>query len=209
MSTGTGPFGGIHVFIGNIGEPGPELDICTDLDEMAQRARPARAQPAMKRAFVGCIHGGELPDGSVLAGETAIYYDGESSTGETDSLYQLQDGGLGGCSDGSSILDPFEPPSRVGIFMAGTQPVQNSTAAAAITSGSAAAGAGGPASPRAQVLMDLMDRMTALITVVVNPVDQAQHDAGVARLREEVAQAKENLAAEDVRMAAERAALDA
>ena len=31
-------FGGIHVFIGKIGEPGPELDICTDLVETAQRA---------------------------------------------------------------------------------------------------------------------------------------------------------------------------
>ena len=33
------PFGGIHVFISKIGEPGPELDICTDLVETAQRAR--------------------------------------------------------------------------------------------------------------------------------------------------------------------------
>ena len=77
----------------------------------------------MKRAFMGCIHGGELFEGSVSGGEMAIYSDGESSTGETDSLYHLQDGGLGGCSDGSSILDPFEPPSRVGIFMAGMQPI--------------------------------------------------------------------------------------
>ena len=29
------PFGGIHVFIGKIGEPGPEPDICTDLIETA------------------------------------------------------------------------------------------------------------------------------------------------------------------------------
>ena len=35
------PFGGIHVFIGKIGEPGPEPDICTDLIEMAQHAKPA------------------------------------------------------------------------------------------------------------------------------------------------------------------------
>ena len=40
------PFGGIHVFIGKIGEPGSELDICTDLVETAQRASPARIQPA-------------------------------------------------------------------------------------------------------------------------------------------------------------------
>ena len=47
------PFGGIHVFIGKIGEPGPEPYICADLVEAAQRARPARAHPAVKRAFMG------------------------------------------------------------------------------------------------------------------------------------------------------------
>src|SRR6266536_5459769 len=31
------PFGGIHVFIGKIGEPGPEPDTCTDIIKMAQR----------------------------------------------------------------------------------------------------------------------------------------------------------------------------
>ena len=54
-----GPFGRIHVFIGKIGEPGPEPDISTDLVETAQRASPARVHPAMKRAFVGFIHGAE------------------------------------------------------------------------------------------------------------------------------------------------------
>ena len=64
--------------------------------------------------------------------------------------------------------------------MAGTQPGKNSAAAAAIISGPAAAEAGGPARPPAQVLMDLMDRMTTLLTAVVNPADQAQHDVEVA-----------------------------
>ena len=32
------PFGGIHVFIGKIGEPGLEPDNCTDIIETAQRA---------------------------------------------------------------------------------------------------------------------------------------------------------------------------
>src|SRR3990170_4124673 len=74
------PFGGIHVFIGKIGEPGPEPDICPDIVETAQRARPARVQPTVKRAFVGFIHGAELED-SVSGGETAICSDGESSMG--------------------------------------------------------------------------------------------------------------------------------
>ena len=56
--------------------------------------------------------------------------------------------------------------------------------------------------------MDLMDKMTTLLTVVVNPVDQAQHDAEVAQLKLDMAQAKEDLATEDARITAERAALD-
>ena len=110
------PFGGIHVFIGKIGEPGPELDISTDLIETAQHASLAPVQPAMKRAFVGFIHGAESKP--VFNGETVVHSDGESSTSETESLYQLQDGRIGGCSDGDSIPDPFDPPNRVAIFMA-------------------------------------------------------------------------------------------
>ena len=191
------PFGGIHVFIGKIGEPGPEPDLCADLIETAQRARPARARPALRHAFVGCIHGGPS-DRSGSGDETAAGSDGESATDESNSLYQLQDGRLMGCSDGDSIPDPFEPPSRVGIFMAGAQPVQNP-----------AAGAGNPVPSPAQVLMDLTDKMTALLTAVVDPADQAQHDAEVAQLKLDLVKAKEDLAAEGIRMAAERAALDA
>ena len=47
------PFGEIHVFIGKIGEPGPEPDLCADLIETAQPARPARALPALKACFCG------------------------------------------------------------------------------------------------------------------------------------------------------------
>src|SRR3954470_18926542 len=75
------PFGGIHVFIGKIGEPGPEPDICTDLVETAQRVRSARVKPVMKHAFVGVIHGGESEDRSESGGETVVYSGDESSTG--------------------------------------------------------------------------------------------------------------------------------
>ena len=82
------PFGGIHVFIGRIGEPGPEPDNCTDFVETAQRARKARVQPVMKRTFVGCVRGEELSEGSEDGGETTVLSDGDSSAGSTDSLYQ-------------------------------------------------------------------------------------------------------------------------
>ena len=59
----------------------------------------------MKRVFVG----EELSEGPEDGGVTAVPSDGDSSAGSTDSLYQVQDGVLGGCSDGFSIPDPCEP----------------------------------------------------------------------------------------------------
>ena len=81
----------------------------------------------MRSAFVGFIYGVESEDRSVSDGEMVVYSDDELSTSETESLYQLQDARLGGYSNGDSIPDPYEPPSRVAIFMAGTQLVQNSS----------------------------------------------------------------------------------
>ena len=89
----------------------------------------------MKRAFVGVIHGAEPKDRPVSDGETVVYSGDESLTGETESLHQLQDGRIGGCSDGDSIPDPFDPPNWVAIFMAGTQPALHSSTAAAMISG--------------------------------------------------------------------------
>ena len=86
------PFGGIQVFIGKIGEPGPEPDILPNIVEPAQRARSARIQPAMKRVFAGAVHGVQAEDESDSGGETVIYSDDESSSGETESLYLLRDG---------------------------------------------------------------------------------------------------------------------
>ena len=76
------PFDGIHIFIGRIGEPGPEPDSGTDLIETAQRARNTRAQPVMKRAFVGCIHEGELSKGSEGDGEPSVLSDVDSSAAQ-------------------------------------------------------------------------------------------------------------------------------
>ena len=205
------PFGGIHVFIGKIGEPGPEPDICTNSVETAQRARSARAKPVMKRAFVGVIHGVKSEDRPEAGYETVVYSGDESSTGDTESLYQLQDDQVRGCSDGDSIPDPPGRVNRVGIFMAGTQAANHSLTIAAMLSGSAVAaavGAGGLVRPPVQVLSNLFDALAALMAED-DPADQDAHNAEIAKVREQIVQAKADLAAEKDRMAAERAALDA
>ena len=62
--------------------------------------------------------------------------------------------------------------------------------------------------PSAQVLSELFDAL-AILMAEANPADQDIHNAEIAKVREQITQAKADLAAEDTRMAAERAALDA
>ena len=50
-----------------------------------------------------------------------------------------------------------------------------------------AAVAGGPVRPPAQLLTDLLDKLTALLTTVVNPADQDEHNAVIAKVRDEIA----------------------
>lgn len=92
--------------------------------------------------------------------------------------------------------------------MAGMQPALHSSTKVAMISGSAAAGAGGPVRPPAQVLSDLFD-MLATLMAEVNPADQDTHNAEIAKVKDQITQAKADLAAEDTRIAAERATLDA
>src|SRR4051812_7458057 len=117
-------------------------------------------------------------------------------------------GSGGGGSDGDSIPDPSDLPSRVGIFMAGTHAAPHSSATAAIVSGSTVAGAGGSMRPPAQVLSDLFDAL-AVLMAEANPTDRDAHNTEIAKVREQIQQAKADLAAEETRMAAERAALNA
>ena len=62
--------------------------------------------------------------------------------------------------------------------------------------------------PPAQVLSELFDVLVVLMGEV-NPPDQDVHNTKIAKVREQITQTKADLAAEDTRMAAERAALDA
>ena len=66
------PFGGIHVFIGKIGESEAEPNICTDIVESGRHARPAKVKAVPKHVFVGFIHGAELEGGSESGGETVV-----------------------------------------------------------------------------------------------------------------------------------------
>ena len=62
--------------------------------------------------------------------------------------------------------------------------------------------------PSAQVISDLFDALATLMAEV-NPANQDEHNAEIAKVKDQITQAKADLAAEDTRMAAERAALDA
>ena len=77
-----------------------------------------------------------------------------------------------------------------------------------MNTGSAAA-AGALARRPAQVLSGLMDAWATLLTTAVTPEMQDQHNADIAKLKDQITQAKQDLAIEDARMAEERAALDA
>ena len=88
--------------------------------------------------------------------------------------------------------------------MAGTQPTVQSSSTTAMISGLAAA-TGGLARRLAQVLAGLLDALTALLTMAVTPKTQDQHNADVTKLKDQIIQAKADLAAEEARMAEERA----
>ena len=62
--------------------------------------------------------------------------------------------------------------------------------------------------PLAQVLSELFDAL-AVLMAEANPADQGVHNAEIVKVKEQITQAKADLAAEDTRMAMERAALDA
>ena len=52
-------------------------------------------------------------------------------------------------------------------------------------------------------MTDLLDKLTALLIAEVSLADQAQHNTEIGKLCDEVALAKEDLAAENARMTAE------
>ena len=87
--------------------------------------------------------------------------------------------------------------------MAGTQSVPHSSTAVAMLSGSTTAtpvGAGSSAPPPAQVLSDLFDALATLMAVEVDAAARDQHNAEIAKVKDQIAQAKADLATENARM---------
>ena len=63
--------------------------------------------------------------------------------------------------------------------------------------------------PPAQVLSGLLDTLGMVMTTEVNAANWDEHNAEVAKVRDQITQAKEDLTAEDVRMATMCAELEA
>ena len=71
------------------------------------------------------------------------------------------------------------------------------------------AGAGGFALPPAQVLSDLFDALATLMAAEVDAAARDEQNAKIAKVKDQIAQAKIDLAAENTRMATEWAELEA
>ena len=121
-------------------------------------------------------------------------------------MYQLRDGRSEGESDGDSIPDPFDPPNRVAVFMAGSQSTPQSTVIGATAE--AGAGGSGQALSPADVLSTLVEEFIARAMAEVAPADKAQHDAELLQLKGRIDQAREDLKTEKAMIAIRQAELN-
>ena len=71
------------------------------------------------------------------------------------------------------------------------------------------AGAGSSAPPPAHVMSDLFDTLAMLMAAEVDAAARDQYNAEIARVKDQIAQAKAYLETENARMATERAELEA
>ena len=91
--------------------------------------------------------------------------------------------------------------------MAGTSPTINSSmvgATATADPAAAAVGASGSVRPSAQVLSDLMGTLTTLLATEVTAENQAERNAEIAKLREQMTKAQEDINADNARLATYR-----
>ena len=63
--------------------------------------------------------------------------------------------------------------------------------------------------PPTQVLSDLFDALATLMAAEVDAAARDQHNVEISKVKDQIAQAKADLAAENARMATEQAELEA
>lgn len=76
------------------------------------------------------MQGASLPDEPKAGGDTPVNSDGESPIGDTDSIYPLYEGRLGGFLEAAISEGPHEPPRQVSFYMAGATAAQDQRNAA-------------------------------------------------------------------------------
>ena len=219
------PFGKIHVFIGFIGESVQEPETAAVPVESGIRVSHGKVS-----AFVGFIGGTvqepETAADSVSGGATLVYSDGESSVGEndrdeTESILPLFDEKLGGCSDGEEYPASYGPPRHAAVYMAGNQnqsqprydgqgnlitaPPNPSSSQNQVTNAgegaTAAAGGAGSEIPGSQALAATAAALAALLADPVTPENADARKAEIEKCREQLAQVRQNIEAENARLA--------
>jgi hypothetical protein len=115
------PFSKIQTFIGVVGESAAGLEdipgVETTRHAKPSQARPGPPQAGRKHVFVGFTQGVALSENSLSGDDTLIQSDGESSTGETESIHPLYDGRLGYTDE--VLPEVLEPPHFAAVYMAG------------------------------------------------------------------------------------------
>jgi hypothetical protein len=105
-----------------VGEPAARLESIAGV-ESAHRAGPSQArlgspQAGQEHVFVGFTQGVALLENSLSGDDTLIQSDGESSMGETESIYPLYDARLRYTDEVLSEIP--EPPHFAAVYMAGS-----------------------------------------------------------------------------------------
>ncbi|KAI4987786.1 hypothetical protein ZWY2020_028544 [Hordeum vulgare] len=195
------PFGKIHVFIGKIGAPVHEPDPVTDIIEPARYVRPIKRQDRPRHFFAGFTQGIDSPDEPVIHGVTPVNSDEESSMGDTDSIYALREGQLGGLPEAAVSEEARGPHRQVTIYMAGAAPHQPNPAGNNEIAGSS--------KTPAQAIADLVVETAKLMAIVVTVENQETINSELTKRREDMAKIQRDIEEEAARMGRQQALITA
>jgi hypothetical protein len=171
------------------GGSGSGPDIFTDTFKPVQDTQPARRE----HVFVGFTQGVEYSESSASTEGSATYTDGGYSSGG-ESLYSLHQEELGGFQQNSPAQDSLGPPARPAVYMAKAADVPDPAA------GAGASNVVSRVSP-AQALVGLATTLTTLLATQVTAENQAELNAEIARIKDQMTQAQASIDAKNVRLA--------